>query len=128
MIAKKTVNIAIIGIGSNIEPEANISKMLHILGDAVDIVKLSSFVKTRPIGMDNQPDFTNGVVNIKTSMKQEELRVFLKDVEDRRGRDRTSPPYGPRTIDLDVVVWNGEIVDEDYYERDFLRKNVRKVS
>jgi 7,8-dihydro-6-hydroxymethylpterin-pyrophosphokinase len=43
------------------------------------------------------------------------------------GRDRTGPKFGPRCIDLDIVVWNGEIVDEDYYTRDFLQKSVAEL-
>jgi 7,8-dihydro-6-hydroxymethylpterin-pyrophosphokinase len=44
------------------------------------------------------------------------------------GRDRTAPKFGPRNIDLDIVVWNGEIVDNDYYTRDFLQKSVDEIS
>jgi 2-amino-4-hydroxy-6-hydroxymethyldihydropteridine diphosphokinase len=43
------------------------------------------------------------------------------------GRDRTIPKFGPRNIDLDIVVWNGTIVDEDYYTRDFLQKSVAEL-
>ena len=53
---------------------------------------------------------------------------FPKKIEDKMGRDRTAPKFGPRNIDLDIVVWNGEIVDDDYYTRDFLQKSVREIS
>jgi 2-amino-4-hydroxy-6-hydroxymethyldihydropteridine diphosphokinase len=117
----------IIGIGSNINAEENISKMLEFLGKEVEILKVSSWLKTKPIGIGNQPDFTNGAVKIKTGMSRDELNRFLKNIEDRLGRDRSAPKFGPRTIDLDIVVWNGEIVDEDYYTRDFLQKSVQEV-
>lgn len=122
-----TKNTAIIGIGSNIDAENNISKMLEILGKEVEIIKVSRLLKTKPIGIENQPDFTNGAVKIKTRMGKEELNRFLKKTEDWLGRNRKVPKFGPRTIDLDMVVWNGEIVDDDYYTRDFLRKSVEEV-
>jgi 2-amino-4-hydroxy-6-hydroxymethyldihydropteridine diphosphokinase len=57
-------NEAVVGIGSNINAEENISRMLNILSQNVIVVKISSFVKTKPIGIENQPDFTNGAVRI----------------------------------------------------------------
>ncbi|HDR50817.1 MAG TPA: 2-amino-4-hydroxy-6-hydroxymethyldihydropteridine diphosphokinase [Mariniphaga anaerophila] len=121
-------NTAIIGIGSNINAEENISNMLEVLGKEVEILKVSSLLKTKPIGIENQPDFTNGAVKIQTGLSREELNRLLKNLEDQLGRDRSLPKFGPRTIDLDIVVWNGEIVDEDYYTRDFLRESVQEVS
>lgn len=123
-----SVNIAIIGIGSNIDPEANISVMLEILGDALKIKGVSSFTRTKPLGNIRQPDFINGAVKVETFMEQKELKKLLKEIEDKLGRDRSTPKFGPRTIDLDIVVWNGEIVDNDYYTRDFLRESIKEIS
>lgn len=121
------MNEAVVGIGSNINAEDNISKMLEILSQKVEVVKISLFVKTVPIGNKNQPDYTNGAVRIKTPLKMEELKYLLKQIESIMGRDRTKPKFSSRTIDLDIVVWNGNITDEDYYRRDFLRKSVNEV-
>lgn len=121
------MNTCIIGIGSNIDAENNILKMLDILKKNVEVLKVSSFLKTKPIGIVNQPDFTNGAVKIKTSLNQEELIKLLKSIEDEMGRDRSAPKFGPRTIDLDIVVWNDEIIDEDYHTRDFLKKSVVEI-
>ncbi len=121
-------NTCIIGIGSNIDAENNIQKMLKILDNQVEILKVSSFIKTKPVGIADQPDFTNGAVKIHTNLNTEELTKLLKSIEDKMGRDRSAPKFGPRNIDLDVVVWNGKIVDEDYYTRDFLKKSVDEIS
>lgn len=121
------MNIAIIGIGSNINAEENVSRMLEILKSHVDIVKVSALIKTKPVGIKNQPDFTNGAVKIKTSIDQPELNHLLKNIEDQMGRDRTAPKFGPRNIDLDIIVWNNKIVDKDYYTRDFIRKSVEEI-
>jgi 2-amino-4-hydroxy-6-hydroxymethyldihydropteridine diphosphokinase len=122
------MNEVIIGIGSNIDAETNISKMLEILKSHVEIIKVSSFIKTKPIGIENQPEFTNGAVKIKANLNREDLTCLLKGIEDQMGRDRTAPKFGPRNIDLDIVVWNGEIVDDDYYTRDFLQKSVGEIN
>ena len=121
-------NTCIIGIGSNINAEANISKMIEILRKNVEIEKVSTMIQTKPIGIENQPDFTNGAVKINTVLNKNDLTVLLKSIEDQLGRDRTVQKFGPRCIDLDVVVWNGEIVDDDYYTRDFLQKSVDEIS
>jgi 2-amino-4-hydroxy-6-hydroxymethyldihydropteridine diphosphokinase len=121
-------NVAIISIGSNIDAEKNVARMLKILGNEVKIQKISTLLKTKPIGIENQPDFTNGAVKIKTNRGKGELNQLLKTIEDQLGRDRSVPKFGPRTIDLDIVVWNDEIVDEDYHSRDFLQRSVEEVS
>lgn len=120
-------NTAIIGIGSNINADVNIPKMLKILETRVDIIKVSSMVQTKPVGMVNQPDYINGAVKVATPLGREELNLLLKEIEDQLGRDRTAPKFSPRTMDLDMVVWNGRIIDKDYYIRDFLRKSVQEV-
>nr|WP_321353637.1 2-amino-4-hydroxy-6-hydroxymethyldihydropteridine diphosphokinase [uncultured Draconibacterium sp.] len=121
------MNEVIIGIGSNINADENIAKMFEILKGEVTIIQFSSMIKTKPIGIENQPDFTNGAVKISTDLEQFDLKKQLKQIEDRMGRDRTGPKFGPRCIDLDIVVWNGQVVDEDYYTRDFLRKSVQEL-
>lgn len=120
-------NTAIISIGSNIDAESNIEKMLVLLGQEVKILKVSLLVKTKPIGIENQPDFTNGAVKIGTYLDKENLNRLLKCIEDKLGRDRTVAKFGPRTIDLDILVWNGDIVDKDYYSRNFLRHSVDEL-
>jgi 2-amino-4-hydroxy-6-hydroxymethyldihydropteridine diphosphokinase len=103
------------------EAEKNIAEMLKLLAASMEIVQVSAMIKTKPIGITDQPDFTNGAVRIKTAMGMEELSQFLKELEDKMGRDRTLPKYGPRNIDLDIMIWNNKIVDQDYFTRDFLR-------
>ena len=121
------MNVVIIGIGSNINADTNISKMLEILKTKVEVVKVSKFLKTKPIGIIEQPDFTNGAVKVKSDLSKKKLIILLKGIEDEMGRDRSNPKFGPRCIDLDIVVWNDKIVDKDYYTRDFLRKSADEL-
>jgi len=128
MKGNNILNTCIIGIGSNIDAVANIKEMLEILGSRVKIIKTSSFIQTKPIGITQQPDFTNGAVKIETPLSQEELKNMLISIEDQLGRNRQLPKFGPRTMDLDIVTWNGEIVDDDYYTRSFLRATVDEIN
>jgi len=117
----------IIGIGSNINPEPNIASALYFLRQEQEFVSVSSLIKTSPIGIPDQPDFLNGAAKILTTMEIADFKSYLKDIEDRLKRDRKAPKYGPRTIDLDIVIWDGEIIDPDYFCRDFLKTAVDEI-
>ena len=118
----------IIGIGSNVDPEQNIAAALFFLRQEQELITVSSLIKTSPIGIIEQPDFINGAAKVITEMEIIEFQGYLKTLEDRLNRDRTTPKFGPRTIDLDIVKWDGEIVDQDYYGRDFLKSVVDEIA
>ena len=120
-------NEAVIGLGSNIDPQINLKRAIYKLGNHLSILKQSGWIYTSPVGIIDQPDFINGTILIKTEMERETLKDVLRDIEDRLGRDRSLPKSGPRVIDLDIIIWNGKIVDEDYYEREFLRGSVAEI-
>ena len=120
-------NEAIICLGSNIDPETHLEQAVHELGCRFSIIKKSSWLRTTPIGIRNQPDFINGALLLRTELEQKLLKDELREIEDKLGRDRSQSRLGPRVIDLDIVVWNGEIVDEDYHDRDFLRKSIAQI-
>ena len=121
------MNDCIIGIGSNIEAGYHIPEVLRLLASDVQIIQVSQMVQTKPIGITEQPDYTNGAVRIQTEMELEELSSYLKQLEDLMGRDRTQKNFGPRNIDLDILIWNNEVVDNDYYTREFLRKSATEL-
>jgi 2-amino-4-hydroxy-6-hydroxymethyldihydropteridine diphosphokinase len=116
------MNIALISAGSNLNPFENIERAKAHLARNFHHVAFSRNRITEPVGFADQPDFVNAVFRIKTGKSRAALKHFLKDIEDRLGRVRAANKYGPRTIDLDIVVWNGTVVDDDVYTRDFLRE------
>ena len=118
------MNTAIIGIGSNIDAERNISAAKRMLGEKLNVLGESEFVRTRPIGPRQQQDFLNGSLLLKTRLGRKQLKALLREVEIALGRGVKEDRYGPRKMDLDILVWNGEIVDSDVYEREFLRRSV----
>jgi 2-amino-4-hydroxy-6-hydroxymethyldihydropteridine diphosphokinase len=117
----------VIGIGSNIKPMEHIAKAREMIRKQHHFISESRFIQTRPIGFTDQPDFYNGVFLVDTEMSKKRFKKWLKVVEKKLGRVRTENRYGPRTIDLDIAVWDDTIVDPDFYQRDFLQKAVMEV-
>ncbi len=121
------INTVVIGVGSNIDPKENIHKTLKLFTEKFQVIGQSEFIKTQPIGYSDQPDFLNGAILIQTYLDIYELTRALKAIEKELGREESSLRYGPRTIDLDIVVFNGKVMDEDFYERQFLKDAVLKL-
>ena len=121
------MNRVVVGVGSNIRPKENIRKARTKISQTYRLIKESTFVETDPVGIEDQPNFINGAFLIETSLNTEQFKQWLFDLEDKLERDRKGHKYGPRTIDLDIVVWNGEVVDSDLYNRDFLKNAVLEV-
>ena len=106
---------AFIGLGSNLgDREANIRQALQFLEQLPEttIVRGSSLYDTEPVGVSDQPNFLNGVVQIETHLAPRQLLWNLMLIERRLGRVRTQP-WGPRVIDVDLLLYGDEVVDED---------------
>lgn len=117
-------NSVIIGIGSNILPEANVKRSIEILRHQFDLLKVTNAIRTKPREFKPQADFLNAAALIKTKLSRLELKALLRQIESDLGRVRTANKAGPRTIDLDILVYDGEVVDDKVYEWDFLEKLV----
>jgi 2-amino-4-hydroxy-6-hydroxymethyldihydropteridine diphosphokinase len=107
---------AFVGIGSNLgEPERQIAEALELLRaeDGIEVVAVSSLQETEPVGYRNQPNFLNGAAALETELSPRELLTRLLEIERRLGRERgAGPRLGPRTIDLDLLLYGDETVDE----------------
>ena len=104
------------GLGSNLgEREATLWKALEGLGatEGIEVVAVSSFRETDPVGVVDQPRFVNAAAALETSLPPRELLERLLDVERSLGRDRAvEERWGPRTVDLDLLLYGGESIDE----------------
>jgi 2-amino-4-hydroxy-6-hydroxymethyldihydropteridine diphosphokinase len=76
------------------------------------VIAVSSFRETEPVGYVDQPRFLNGAVALETELGARELLGRLLEIERALGRDRTGPRFGPRTIDLDLLLYGDETIDE----------------
>lgn len=121
------MNRAVIGMGSNIDAARNVDAAITAIAQSHRLIAQSRLVQTKAIGPTPGADYLNGAVLIETALPREALIDSLKEIESQLGRHRTDDKYAPRTIDLDIVVWNDQVVDADVYERNFLREAVVEV-
>ncbi|TML35755.1 MAG: 2-amino-4-hydroxy-6-hydroxymethyldihydropteridine diphosphokinase [Actinobacteria bacterium] len=107
---------AFVGIGSNLgEPERQIAAALEELAaeDGIELVAASTLRETEPVGYLDQPSFLNGAAQLETALPPRELLERLLEIESRLGRVRgEGPRFGPRTIDLDLLLYGDETIDE----------------
>jgi poly(A) polymerase len=106
--------IAYIGIGANLgNPQIQVRDAFAALGrlPAVRVAAVSSLYRSAPVGAADQPDFCNAVARVETALRPRALLDALLDLETRHGRFR-SFPNAPRTLDLDLLLYGGEVFDE----------------
>jgi 2-amino-4-hydroxy-6-hydroxymethyldihydropteridine diphosphokinase len=108
-----------IGLGANLgDREATIRRALDLLGREgdVEVAAVSTLRETDPVGYEDQPRFLNGAARLETELAPRALLERLLEVERELGRDRSGPRFGPRTIDLDLLLYGEEQVHEDGLE------------
>ncbi|HZB85876.1 MAG TPA: 2-amino-4-hydroxy-6-hydroxymethyldihydropteridine diphosphokinase [Gaiellaceae bacterium] len=107
---------AYVGLGANLgDREGAIRNAVDLLGaePGIEIVAVSRLRETDPVGYVDQPRFLNGAAALETDLAAAELLALLLDVERRLGRERTGEErFGPRTIDLDLLLYGQEEIDE----------------
>lgn len=110
----KTLHVAIVSVGTNIDPERNLQNSRAILQREVAFLGEATVIQTEPDGYKDQPDFLNGAYLLGTDMPYDEFNHYLKGVESRLGRVKGPIKSGPRCIDLDIIIWDGKVVHGDY--------------
>ncbi len=130
---------AYIALGSNIgDGEANLDSAVRAIGQlpGTFVQAVSSFHITKPVGYDNQPDFTNACVRITTDMPPELLMGSLLGIEAAMGRVREGvPKNGPRIIDLDLLLYGDVRMSSPHltiphprmYEREFVLAPLNEI-
>jgi 2-amino-4-hydroxy-6-hydroxymethyldihydropteridine diphosphokinase len=104
-----------VGLGGNLDnPRSYLERAVEALrtDPDIEVVAVSSFRETEPVGYVDQPRFLNGAVALETELSAGELLERLLGIERSLGRRRTGPRYGPRTIDLDLLLYGDETIDE----------------
>ena len=105
---------AVSALGSNMdEPERQVSRAFDEIAamPQTKLVAKSRLHRTKPVGYADQPDFVNACALVETGLQPRALLDNLLDLEKRHGRER-SIRNGPRTLDLDIVLYGETIVDE----------------
>lgn len=105
---------AYIGIGSNIGNKIeNCKKAIELFkkNPQIKVTKISDFYETEPVGYKEQEWFVNCAVEIETDLNPQELLLLCQTIESELGRERKIK-YGPRIIDLDILLYNNDIIDK----------------
>lgn len=106
---------AYVGLGANLgDRERTLRDAVDALGaeDGIGVVAVSTLRETDPVGVGDQPRFVNGVVGLDTTLAARELLDRLLAIEQRFGRVRVLGEHGPRTLDLDLLLYGDEELDE----------------
>lgn len=131
--------LAYIGIGSNLaNPVAQVQEAIEELGAIPDsiLIARSSLYSSKPMGAAGQPDYVNAVVAIDTVLSAQALMQALQNIERRQGRERTGEKWGPRILDLDLLLYGGRVIDTadltvphpGLHERDFVLVPLEEIA
>ena len=106
---------AFVGLGANLgDRENTLRAALDVLtGEAgIEVVAVSTLRETEPVGVGEQPPYLNGAAELETTLSARDLLDRLLAVEQRFGRVRSPGEHGPRTLDLDLLLYGDEVIDE----------------
>lgn len=106
---------AYVGLGANLgDRENTLRAVVDALGgeEGIEVVRVSTLRETEPVGVGEQPLYLNGVAALETTLTARELLDRLLAVEQRFGRVRVPGEHGPRSLDLDLLLYGDEEIDE----------------
>ena len=106
---------AYVALGANLgDRERTLRAAVDALAaeDGIEVAAVSTLRETEPVGVGEQPRFLNGAAELETTLPARELLDRLLAVEQSFGRVRSSGEHGPRTLDLDLLLYGDEVIDE----------------
>lgn len=105
-----------IALGSNLSnPVSQLQQAIQSLGrlEQTSLISTSSFYRSLPMGPPDQPDYINAVVCLETALEPLPLLDSLQHIEQQQGRVRTGERWGPRKLDLDILLYDEQIISND---------------
>ena len=104
---------AVISLGANVgDPKANLDLAVALLREATEVISVSSYLQTKPVGGPEQPDYLNAVAIVESELPAKDLLALLNGIETAMGRTREIH-WGPRVIDLDLIQYGGLLVQDE---------------
>jgi len=103
-----------VGIGSNLQqPIQQVRQAIQAMAEIPDtqLLAASRLYRSTPMGPQEQPDYINAVVCLDTALAAEQLLQLLHDIERAQGRVRDGSRWGPRTLDLDILLYGDETIN-----------------
>lgn len=110
------MTLAYIAIGSNLaSPLEQVNAAVQALGEIPEsrIIAVSSFYRTPPLGPQDQPDYLNAAVVLETALAAETLLDNTQRIELQQGRVRKAERWGPRTLDLDIMLFGHDVISTE---------------
>ncbi|MCF4008273.1 2-amino-4-hydroxy-6-hydroxymethyldihydropteridine diphosphokinase [Rheinheimera sp. UJ63] len=104
----KQTELCYIGLGANLtEPVAQLQRAVAALAQlpACQLLHVSRFYSSKPMGPQDQPDYVNAVAALNTELSAQQLLQALQQIEREQGRQRKAERWGPRTLDLDILLF-----------------------
>ena len=108
---------AYIGLGSNLDNPVDQVKLAIAELEEISqthLLEASHLYISKPVGPASQPDYINAVAKLETALRAEELLRCLQDIEDRHGRRRDGERWGPRTLDLDLLLYGEAVIQTEH--------------
>jgi 2-amino-4-hydroxy-6-hydroxymethyldihydropteridine diphosphokinase len=117
---------AVVALGANIgNPREQMDLAVALLREATEVIAISSYFVTKPVGGPEQPDYLNAVCILESDLPATELLAVLQGIEKSLGRERTVQ-WGPRTIDLDLIQYGSLLSAADELELPHPRAHERR--
>jgi 2-amino-4-hydroxy-6-hydroxymethyldihydropteridine diphosphokinase len=113
-------HLAYLSLGSNIQPEMHLVRAIELLQSHGSIEKISSAWESESVGAEG-PNYLNACILLVTSLEWTDLKEqVLLPIETGLGRQRSADKFAPRTIDIDIVLFDGKSCDDKYWEQAFV--------
>ena len=109
-----------LSLGSNIQPEVNLPRAIDLLQEYGEVIRVSKAWESEAVGSDG-PNFLNACVLFLTTLSDAELKQqVIHPIEGRLGRKRSTDKYAPRTIDIDIVLFDDRLCNDKYWKQAFV--------
>lgn len=123
------------GIGSNVDRERNLNRGLEMLRERFGQIIVSPVYQCPAVGFEGE-DFYNCVAAFDSEDSPQQVAAVLRDIEDQCGRDRSQPKFSPRTLDIDLLLYGEQVIDQaglklprnDILEYDFVLRPLAELA
>jgi 2-amino-4-hydroxy-6-hydroxymethyldihydropteridine diphosphokinase len=114
------IHLAYLNLGSNIQPETHLVRAVELLHDYGEVLKVSSAWESKSVGAEG-PNYLNACVLFQTGLRQVELKEkIIRPIEAQLGRRRSENKFAPRTIDIDIVLFDDQPYNDKFWRYAFV--------
>ncbi|MCL4561209.1 MAG: 2-amino-4-hydroxy-6-hydroxymethyldihydropteridine diphosphokinase [Chloroflexi bacterium] len=117
---KAPIHEVILSLGSNIDPDHNLHLALLLLRETMEVKAIAQVWETAPVGTKGANFYNSAILSLTDLFPQELKTRVLRPIEQKMGRVRSSDKYAPRPIDLDIVLFDGQVVDDRLWSLAYL--------